>query len=567
MMRAKSNLLPVSVFVGAFLYLYLILFVPPRTPALLGFDDKLFLYEATRILQGQVMYRDFFELNFPVIDLFYVLLIRLFGPRVWIPNLCLLCLGMGFLAASIVISRRLVRGTSVFLPGLLFLCLGFRNYLDASHHWYSSLLIMSATVILVISREPAYLLVAGALTGLAACFSLNHGVVAAVGFAVFLWWCKARDTGTTHAVFRSEAYFLVSFVLIFGGCFAYFAFKVGLYNFAYSTIWFPIRYWSIVRANSWYDYVVFRDAKALLNYQFRPTLRGLIIGLLVPWVYLAALGDYLFGGDLRPHHPREGILLIVIVGLSSFLAISNSASFWRLSTVSMPAFIVLVWLADRKGWRRKATVLLWTVVVLMMLRDISAARTNWTTYVDLPSGRVAPFDAELRWLAENTHPGEYVFDTNWWVYFLLEVKNPTKLMLITTGDFTRPEQVQSVLRDLEEHQVPLIIWSNDLDGRERSLPGDHIQPVRDYLHAHYRPIKNFQEATVWERLAKVHGRLGTGFVRVGSSHKFIATDIDGFSELQTMEIDICGVPHFKQRYLFRNGGRSEAHWPSQPGLG
>lgn len=506
MTRAKRHLLPISVFVGAFLYLYLILFVPPRTPILLGVDDKLFLSEATRILDGQVIYRDFFQFNFPAIDLFYVLLIRLFGPRVWIPNFCLLFLGMGFLAASIVISRRLLSGTTVFLPGLLFLCLGFRNYLDASHHWYSSLLIVSATAILAIRRDPAYLLVAGVLTGLAACFSQNHGVAAVVGFAIFLWWCKARDTDARHAILHSEAYFLIPFVLIFGGCFAYFAFKVGLYNFAYSTIWFPIRYWSTFGANSWSDYGVFRDAEALLDHHSRRALMGLFIGLLVPWIYIAALGDFLFHGDWHPHHQREVIVLVVIVGLSSFLAVSNSPSTWRLSTVSMPAFILLVRLTDRKDWKRKAAMLLWTVVVLMMLRDISVARTKWTTYVDLPSGRVAPFDAELQWLAEHTHPGEYVFCSNWSVYFLLEVKNPTKLMTITTADFTRPEQVQSALHDLEEHQVPLIIWSNDLDGGESPLPGDHIQPVRDYVHAHYRAIKNFEEATVWGRLAKVDRR-------------------------------------------------------------
>jgi hypothetical protein len=136
----------------------------------------------------------------------------------------------------------------------------------------------------------------------------------------------------------------------------------------------------------------------------------------------------------------------------------------------------------------------------MMIRGIYGARQQWTTYVDLPSGRVAPFDPELQWLAKSTHPGEYVFDTNWWVYFLLQVRNPTTLPLITTGDFTRPEQVQGVLHDLEAHQVPRIIWSNDLDGSEFPLRSDHIQPLREYLHAHYRTIETFQEATVWERV-------------------------------------------------------------------
>ena len=499
------HLLLVSVFVGAFLYLYLILFAPPCTPILLGFDDKLFLDEATRILHGQVIYWDFFELNFPGVDLFYVLLIWLFGPRVWIPNLCLLCLGMGFLAASVVISRRLFSGASMFLPGLLFLCLGFRNYLDASHHWYSSLLIMTATALLVMSRDPAYLLFAGALTGLAACFSLNHGVVGAIGFITFLWWSNAQAPGAMGEALRSHAYFLGSFLLIFGGCVTYFGLKVGLHNFVYCTVLFPVKYWGVARANSFYDYVLFRDLKAFSTfsgYQLRATSRGLIIATLVPGIYLVAIGYYVLLGNSRRRPQWEIVVLIIIVGLSSFVAVANSPSFWRLTTISLPAFIILVWLAHLGGWSRKATAMLWTVVVFMMLRDICVSRQMWTTYVDLPSGRVAPFDPELQWLAKSTQPGEYVFDTNWWVYFLLRVRNPTKLPLITTGDFTRPEQVKSVLHDLAEHQVPLIIWSNDLDGKEFPLPSDHIQPLRDYLHAHYRTIKKFQEATVWERVAE-----------------------------------------------------------------
>ena len=50
----------------ALVYLYLVLFIPPWIPRDVGFgDDRLFLTEATRIVHGQVIYRDFFDLNFP----------------------------------------------------------------------------------------------------------------------------------------------------------------------------------------------------------------------------------------------------------------------------------------------------------------------------------------------------------------------------------------------------------------------------------------------------------------------------------------------------------------------
>src|SRR5215469_3536983 len=145
-MPSERKAIPIlAISLCVFVYLYLILFVPPRTPFDLSFGDNgLALREAVRILQGQVIYRDFFDVHFPGTQYFYALLIRLFGAQAWIPNASLLCLGLGFLWASIVISRPLLRGAAVFLPGLLFLVLSFHNYLDPTHHWYSALLIMTA---------------------------------------------------------------------------------------------------------------------------------------------------------------------------------------------------------------------------------------------------------------------------------------------------------------------------------------------------------------------------------------------------------------------------------------
>jgi hypothetical protein len=95
-----------------------------------------------------VIYRDFFQFNLPGTQLFYAILIRVLGSQIWIPNLCLLGLGLALFWTSVDISRHLVRGPAAVLPGLMFLCLSFNNYLDATHHWYSVLLIMLAMALL-----------------------------------------------------------------------------------------------------------------------------------------------------------------------------------------------------------------------------------------------------------------------------------------------------------------------------------------------------------------------------------------------------------------------------------
>jgi hypothetical protein len=200
----------------------------------------------------------------------------------------------------------------------------------------------------------------------------------------------------------------------------------------------------------------------------------------------------------------RAVVLLTTIGLCLFVSILNSASFFRLSTVSLPGFIILIWLIDGKAWTHIAIRLLWAFVVLMMLRDVFVAQRTGESHVDLPSGRIAPFDPELQWLVQNTHPGEYVFDSNWEMYFLLELRNPTKLIVLTSDDFTRPEQVQAAVVDLEKHHVRLIIWGNDLDTTKRLSDTDHIQPMRDYLNQHYKRIQDFGDSTIWERMPNSH---------------------------------------------------------------
>lgn len=48
---------------GAFLYLNL--FIPPATPLVLGPDGPVYLMNASRMLKGQVIYRDFFQFTPP----------------------------------------------------------------------------------------------------------------------------------------------------------------------------------------------------------------------------------------------------------------------------------------------------------------------------------------------------------------------------------------------------------------------------------------------------------------------------------------------------------------------
>ncbi len=73
----------VLLLLGAATYLYFNLFSPFRTPILLGGDQVYFWTYAERMLDGERIYRDFFQFTPPGTDLVYLGLFKLFGPSVW----------------------------------------------------------------------------------------------------------------------------------------------------------------------------------------------------------------------------------------------------------------------------------------------------------------------------------------------------------------------------------------------------------------------------------------------------------------------------------------------------
>src|SRR5215469_8365967 len=171
------RLLPIVLFVCGFVYLYLTLFATFRVPFDLSYGDNgLWFTEAQRILGGQVIYRDFFDILLPGVPYLDALLIRLFGARAWLPNVCMVSLGIAFLWASFIISCRLLSGLSALLPGFLFLVFALHNYFDPTHHLYSNLLIVVAVAVIAARRSSTRLVGAGTLCGLAAIFSQTHGI-------------------------------------------------------------------------------------------------------------------------------------------------------------------------------------------------------------------------------------------------------------------------------------------------------------------------------------------------------------------------------------------------------
>jgi hypothetical protein len=106
---------------------------------------------------------------------------------------------------------------------------------------------------------------------------------------------------------------------------------------------------------------------------------------------------------------------------------------------------------------------------------------------------------KLHWIMLHTTPGQFFFQADWpGMYLPLKLRNPTFVDAISPGEETRPEDIASVIQQLEGKRVQYVLWRARLDSAESSK--DHLLPLRTYLHLKYTQVHAFADGdTVWER--------------------------------------------------------------------
>lgn len=470
-------------------------------------DQDVYLVGGMRLLDGQMIYRDFFDFLPPGTHLVYFALFKLFGVRAWIPNVMLIVLGVGLTWLTVVISRRIVRGTLAFLPGLIFLTFSFRLQLDATHHWYSALAVLAALAVVVEAHSPGRLAAAGALCGLAAFFTQTRGAMAVLGLAVYLVWEARKKKLSWGGLLKNEIYLFAGFLLTTCALFAYFIDRAGLSRVVDCTVSFLLKYSTAYWWNTWAVYLVGRPTYHPW-YRLVTLAAWAFMNVFQPVVYVLCLRRYRRESGEPAEHPRipwDRWMLLYIVGLFLLLGSVRAPNSLRLAADSFPALILLVWLMDSPGWFSRAVrTIFWSAALSLALLTSLTRQVLYTPrYLDLPTGRTAFFDpdwiAHYEWFLARTRPGDYFFGSTSFNFYL-RLRNPVEVPFLTSSDFTRPEQVRSTIGGLERHQVRFVLWWADLDLPDPSSPqGDHLGPIRAYLREHYRVTESFPDGEVWER--------------------------------------------------------------------
>jgi hypothetical protein len=483
---------------------YLRLFVFPNVAILSGGDAIGFLNEGARIVAGQLPYRDFFEILPPGTPYTYALLVRMFGLRNWIPLIVMACLAATTVLLMTLASGRILRENVVALPGLLFAGFILLSSADATHHWFSTILVLAAMLTLFGKITFLRIAGAGACCGAAACFTQTKGAIAVVGFVTYLIWKSWRESARTRGTWLNCLFLCGAALAVFAAVNSYFIATAGWSRWFYCLVIYPLRYYPAPVLNNWrvikYDFQWHQGAGSWAAFLF--------VYCTVPLVYIVFLLVTRRQWKDRTRS-QDQLLLIAVTGIAMFLAIAQSPSVKRLSTVSPPAILLLAWLLDKP--RRVFAVVRATLAILAAALAVTAAvrsQTRPQAYLDLPAGRTAFVDSavleEYRWVLTHTHPAQFFVGMPP-LYVPFHLQNPASTESLDTSEYTRPEDVAAVLRALQQHDVPIIILpSESLYPLTVNSPSNHLIPFVAYLHANYRLTRVFATGDeLWEKAGSI----------------------------------------------------------------
>jgi hypothetical protein len=475
--------------------LYLSAFRLPWTPIVMASDQWINIHGAVRMAHGERIYGSFFQYTWPGTETLYAAIIGLFGIPVWLPGALSILVGLAFVELGIRLSHRVQLGAAAVLPGLLYLAFARADF-DTTHHKFSILLVLAATVTLLSGQDLVRVAVTGVLIGAAAFFTQTRSICL-LPMAGFMLWKSRQSPLSRRRIAAQQAVLLLSYGLVVAVLLWSYIEPVGLRKFMELTFEFPLRYYRTASNNNWSFYMrpVPRLGSALM-------VCWLTIHALVPWIYLLFFIAYRRELRNQSSSQRDGLVLIALVGLSLFLSVGYAPVFARLSEIPLPAMVLAVWMVRQNRYRQIGTAGMWGAVCVGFLALAVKAQTRDSLKLQTPSGTVAVVMPKgspksmvaASWIASHTKPGDMVFVADHpTLYTVLGLTNPTELPFISASAYTPPKQVAEAVADMEKHQPQYIVWDDNFDLPDADGPGDALAPLRTFLSQRYAVVKEFSD--------------------------------------------------------------------------
>lgn len=495
-----------------FIFLYPFLFAPHFIPINRDVCNSVYVSDAYRMYQGEVMYRDFFQFSPPATALVYFFLFKFFGLQPWIINLENVLLGLSLAWLGVIIAKKVTYANLALLPSAIFLVEFYKGFLEPTHHWYSLLAACGGIAALIERRTPTRIAVAGYFGALSTCFTQMRGLGVTLGFAAFVWWESRQRREEGRELLRKEAWLLASFLFTLIALNSYFIWEAGLRRFLWCTVVFGIKCYP--KDVEWNTFKVF-----FLSLPKFITLRSFIprfghwvfVNGIMPATATLFFARYGRESGKKPLEFWERPMLLALTGTGMLLSVAAAPAPHRLAACALPGILLLAWFIDSPGkFTRVLRILLPVGVLVVALHGMVTAESPQRWIFTSRQGKLALEDWKnyeaFAWVQQHTRPMDYFYDAadEYWVgEYCLDLRNPTPISIIKNNGYTTPEQVGEVIQGLDRHHAHYVAWSPpelDIIPDWENPSEDPLGPLRDYIHNHYQLVQVLANADqIWER--------------------------------------------------------------------
>jgi hypothetical protein len=466
-----SGLLGAALALAAFVYLV------AYPPDIGGADESYILYEAKRLWNGDVPYRDFFDFIMPGTFYFYALAYAVAGPTIVTARVATALLNAASCGLTFALARHVASPVLAALAAGAFIAGMVPAWNYAGHHWIATFLSLATAAVVLAQRwrdsSRARPGVAGGLAAALVCSHQGRGTWVVLWLAIVVPLLAWARSGCNRRVLRESWWALLGALVVAVPMLGWAVWRASLHEVIKATYTFVVRNYGrvnvgMVRWAGSFDLLGIKPDPVTWPWLLKaiPALLG-IEGL--------ALAGTILSEGLRPHVVRASLFLlavctacsvfyfpdyihvatiapfslIVVAGLAqrlgtAILALRRPAlaATWRLGQVLVAAAVVMKGAANLTGaWERNP------VLVPSAFGTLALSEGGASMLRDLQSEFAAGRDAPPDILA---YPG----DT--WVYLALPADNPTPFCLLMPG-YNTPQQFDTAIARLRADPDALVL--------------------------------------------------------------------------------------------------------------
>jgi len=489
-------------------------------------DEGIILQGAQRIVQGQVLYRDFFSFFTPGSYYFLALLFKVFGSSMLVARTTLAVYGAFFSVFTYLLARRVCSRWVALAAAYLvtWTCLPWRFMI--LHNWDSTLWACATVycaVWLLQAPRWGWALATGSFASLTVLFeqSKGAGLILGLGLGLILLVLFARST---LRLSRGQWVTLgIGLAWPFALTIAYFAAHHGLPAMLADWFW-PFHNYSKVN-NVPYGYQDWSDEARKRLYGsgswlvggialftvspcfLLPVLPIIAIVLLIYW--LLEVKRERLAVDRAAYYV---LVCSSIVGLLFSVLISR-ADIIHFVHLTPLLYLVLAWVMDGTDIRGQlirsirplvslGILITFTTLGMAFLVRIGSAKT----VIETRRGAVLAksSDAVLEYVQTHVPAGSRILVYPYLplYYYLTATFNPTSFDYLQPGMHTR-QQEQEAIHQVSADRTAVIVFQPSFNDSiaaswpETSLASLASDPVADYILSHYRPCRVLASAFEW----------------------------------------------------------------------